>query len=234
MKNSGTIFFDLDGTFADTSDDIYNSLNETLKKFKIDEVRFDIVVDFIGDGVKPLIQKILKYLGRQDEETKIFQEFLKHYRKRISKSTHIYEGVLKLIFDIKQKGFQVILLTNKLADLTIKLLSELCVLNIFDGIVCGDTFDVKKPSPELLKKLSLVYNITDPIFIIGDGINDFLFSINTTSTFILAKWGFPTQKVEEYIKNNFPNQNVIRASKPHDVVEIILHRTEKNYRHFWK
>jgi len=228
IRDSATILFDLDGTLADTSDDIYRSLNETLKKFNIEEVSFDIVLDFIGDGVKPLIQKILKYLGRIEEEPLLFQEFLRHYRKNISKSTYVYPGVLDLIFHLKQNNFQVILLTNKLSDLTVKLLSELCILNVFDGIVCGDTFEVKKPSEELLKKIYHRYDIKGSIFIIGDGLNDFLFALNSGSNFILAKWGFPTKKVEEYIKTNFPDQKIFQSPKPSDALKIILNHVSGN------
>jgi phosphoglycolate phosphatase len=52
-----TLFFDLDGTLLDTSEDIFFSLNSTLKKFKIGETDFQTTLSYIGNGVKPLIEK---------------------------------------------------------------------------------------------------------------------------------------------------------------------------------
>lgn len=227
-KYSGTIFFDLDGTLADTSEDIYESLNKTLKKFQIDQVPFDVVVDFIGDGVRPLIKKILDYLKRTNEEEEIVGDFIRNYRMGISKKTYIYPKVIDLIFSLKNFGMKVILLTNKIESLTIKLLSELCILNIFDGIVSGDTFDVKKPSADLLDRIKSRYEINHPIFVLGDGLNDLLFAENTGAIFLLSKWGFPTKKAEEYIKQNQIKNKIYITSYPNEVIQIVENMLEKD------
>lgn len=223
-KRNGTVLFDLDGTVADTSQDIYRSFNKTLRMFNIQDVQYEVVLEYIGDGMRPLIKKILAQLMRKDEEEIIFRGFIDEYRRNISKKTYIYSGVIELIFELRARGIESILVTNKFEDLTVKLLSELCVPNLFDGIVCGDTFDVRKPSKELLEKIRTRYSISEPVFVVGDGLNDFLFARNAGLYFILSKWGFPTTRVSEYIREN--NIDVtgcfIRCSyKPSDVLKAI-------------
>lgn len=217
----GTIFFDLDGTIADTSRDIYNSLNRTLQRFQIPAVGYDVVVDFIGDGVAPLVKKLLLHLKRIEEEEMVIQEFLRDYRRNIAEKTYLYPHITDVIFTLRDKKFTVILLTNKFEDLTIRLLSELCIQNLFDGIVCGNTFDVKKPSPELLGRIKTRYTISHPVIVVGDGLNDLMFALNLNFGFILTRWGFSTYKVEEYIKEKKLRLNVAYADFPKDLPQII-------------
>jgi phosphoglycolate phosphatase len=97
-----TLFFDLDGTLLDTSEDIFFSLNSTLKKFKIGEIDFQTTLSYIGNGVKPLIEKVLNQLGRAEELEKVLKDFLSNYRKNITKKTYIYQGNIELIFTLKK------------------------------------------------------------------------------------------------------------------------------------
>jgi phosphoglycolate phosphatase len=212
----GTIFFDLDGTLADTSEDIFISLNKTLRKFNIKEIDFDVVLSYVGDGVRPLIQKILKQLGAEEKEEEILKDFISEYRKNIAHKTYIYKGNTELIFKMKRKNHKVILTTNKSHKLTVSLLSSLHIAQIFDGIVGGDTFDVKKPEAKLLEKIEQTLKINRPTLVIGDGINDLVFAEKTNSIFLFAKWGFLPQRVKKFIEENKISIEVIEAENPQD------------------
>ncbi len=218
-RKKGTLFFDLDGTLADTSEDISTALNSTLEKFGLPHIPHDVVMSYVGDGVRPLIRKALENLGRLNEEEKVLDAFLKKYEEGIARKTRLYDGVIDIIFFLKAKDMEVILLTNKLEYLTIHLLRELEILHIFDGIVGGDTFRCKKPSPELLELIKDRFLINPPFFILGDGKNDFLFAKNTGITFIFAEWGFSSEKEifgEE--KEAFGDaKNVFKVSSPYDI-----------------
>jgi phosphoglycolate phosphatase len=213
-----TLFFDLDGTLLDTSEDIFFSLNSTLKKFKIGETDFQTTLSYIGNGVKPLIEKTLNQLGRTEELEKVLKDFLSNYRKNIAKKTYIYQGNIELIFTLKKSKWDIILLTNKSQHLTSILLSQLGITQIFDLIVCGDTFDAKKPSPKLFEIIKSVFPIKEPLFVLGDGINDLIFASNIGANFILAEWGFWSESSEKEI-NSLPEKKIIRAKIPYDLIE---------------
>ena len=212
-----TLFFDLDGTLLDTSEDIFFSLNSTLKKFKIGEIDFQTTLSYIGNGVKPLIEKVLNQLGRAEELEKVLKDFLSNYRKNITKKTYIYQGNIELIFTLKKLGWVIILLTNKSQHLTSILLSQMGITQIFDLIVCGDTFDVKKPHPKLFEIIKSVFPVKEPKFVLGDGTNDLIFAANIGAHFILAEWGFWSESSEKELKS-FPEKKIIRAKTPHDVI----------------
>jgi HAD superfamily hydrolase (TIGR01549 family) len=212
-----TLFFDLDGTLLDTSEDIFFSLNSTLKKFKIGEIDFQTTLSYIGNGVKPLIEKVLNQLGRAEELEKVLKDFLSNYRKNITKKTYIYQGNIELIFTLKKLGWVIILLTNKSQHLTSILLSQMGITQIFDLIVCGDTFDVKKPHPKLFEIIKSVFQVKEPKFVLGDGTNDLIFAANIGAHFILAEWGFWSESSEKELKS-FPEKKIIRAKTPRDVI----------------
>jgi phosphoglycolate phosphatase len=212
-----TLFFDLDGTLLDTSEDIFFSLNSTLKKFKIGEIDFQTTLSYIGNGVKPLIEKVLNQLGRAEELEKVLKDFLSNYRKNITKKTYIYQGNIELIFTLKKSKWDIIILTNKSQHLTSILLSQLGITQIFDLIVCGDTFDAKKPSPKLFEIIKSVFPIKEPLFVLGDGINDLIFASNIGAHFILAEWGLWSESSEKELKS-FPEKKIIRAKTPQDVI----------------
>lgn len=213
-----TLFFDLDGTLLDTSEDIFFSLNSTLKKFKIGEIDFQTTLSYIGNGVKPLIEKTLNQLGRTEELEKVLKDFLSNYRKNIAKKTYIYQGNIELIFTLKKSKWDIILLTNKSQHLTSILLSQLGITQIFDLIVCGDTFDAKKPNPKLFEIIKNIFPIKEPLFVLGDGINDLIFASNIGANFILAEWGFLTESSEKEIKSLI-DKKIIRTKTPYDVIE---------------
>ncbi len=214
-----TVFFDLDGTLADTSDDIYNALNRTLRKFEISEIPLQTVMEYIGDGVLPLIRKTLKFLGKEDREKEILNMFIDEYERCIADKTSLYDGACNLIFFLKiELEANVILLTNKSHNLTLKLIEKMGIGGLFDGVVCGDTFDVKKPSPELLDRIRQRFHTADKFFVIGDGLNDFLFAKNTGISFIFAKWGFMTEKVENELEKD-RGTCIFIAEKPEDIIK---------------
>jgi phosphoglycolate phosphatase len=213
-----TLFFDLDGTLLDTSEDIFFSLKLTLKKFKIGEIDFQTTLSYIGNGVKPLIEKTLNQLGRTEELEKVLKDFLSDYRKNTAKKTYIYQGNIELIFTLKKSNWDIILLTNKSQHLTSILLSQLGITQIFDLIVCGDTFDAKKPSPKLFEIIKSVFPIKEPLFVLGDGINDLIFASNIGANFILAEWGFWSESSEKEMKSLI-DKKIIRTKTPYDVIE---------------
>jgi len=213
-----TLFFDLDGTLLDTAEDIFFSLNSTLKKFKIGEIDFQTTLSYIGNGVRPLIEKTLNQFGRTEELEKVLKDFLSNYRKNITKKTYIYQGNIELIFTLKKSDWKIILLTNKSQHLTSILLSQMGITQIFDLIVCGDTFDVKKPNSKLFEIIKSIFSVKEPIFVLGDGINDLIFASNIGAHFILAEWGFWSKSSEKELKS-FPKKKIIRAKTPYDVIE---------------
>ena len=77
MKNkanhSHAVIFDLDGTLIDTVEDIANSVNDVLIKFKYPTHSIDFYKENIGGGINDLIQKSLPKGVRPSQTRPWFQ-----------------------------------------------------------------------------------------------------------------------------------------------------------------
>jgi phosphoglycolate phosphatase len=169
--------FDLDGTLADTGNDLAGSVNRTLQSLGIPK-RPDIeILGFVGDGVRKLIERSLgdAYGDRLDEALKRFKEI---YSKHLLDQTTLYPGVEDVLrhFDRKEK----VLITNKAGDFTLAICSGLGIAGFFKEIIAGDSNEFMKPDPRLLLPLlDRFESVRDETLVVGDGINDILLARNT-------------------------------------------------------
>ena len=53
------IIFDLDGTLADTRQDLTNAVNYVLNKFEKGNLDVDAVTGYVGNGINKLLERVL-------------------------------------------------------------------------------------------------------------------------------------------------------------------------------
>ncbi|MBR1867621.1 MAG: HAD hydrolase-like protein [Clostridia bacterium] len=109
------VIFDLDGTLADTSVDIMENLNLTLKKFGYPAITKEETVAFVGNGARKLVERALK-----GEIPDNFEEILAFYNRSYnfcgSPKTRAYDGVKELLKTLVKSGYMLVILTNKPQD----------------------------------------------------------------------------------------------------------------------
>jgi phosphoglycolate phosphatase len=169
--------FDLDGTLADTGDDLAGSVNRTLQSLGIPKRPDREILGFVGDGVRKLIERSLgeAYGDRFDDALKRFQEI---YAEHLLDHTVLYPGVHDVLrhFATKEK----VLITNKTRDFTLAICGGLGITGFFKEIIAGDSNAFMKPDPRLL--LPLLNRFESPraeTLVVGDGANDILLARNT-------------------------------------------------------
>jgi phosphoglycolate phosphatase len=170
------MIFDLDGTLADTGDDLAGSVNRTLQSLGIPKRPDREILGFVGDGVRKLIERSLgdAYGDRLDEALKRFKEI---YAEHLLDRTTLYPGVEGVLrhFDRKEK----VLITNKARDFTLAICSGLGLAGYFKEIIAGDSNEFMKPDPRLLVPLlNRFESARDETLVVGDGINDILLARN--------------------------------------------------------
>lgn len=91
MKREVDLFFDLDGTIAETGRDLARSVNFMRRQMGLSELTEDEIKGFVGDGVRELIYRSL------GERRELFDDamkvFLSHYRAHLLDNTYVYPGV---------------------------------------------------------------------------------------------------------------------------------------------
>ncbi len=194
-----SIIFDLDGTLIDSAPDIHFAANKLLKKMGHEEVNLPIIRSFIGNGIPVLIKKLMDYrqIEYSDELHKqLCADFRQYYLQSSYDNTRIYPNLLLALNELKEKNYKLGICTNKIYDLTKKIIFGLGLSDYFSSIIAGDSLPTHKPNPEMLFASINELGAQEAIFI-GDSEVDAQTAKNANVKFILYTNGYRKSPVEE-------------------------------------
>ena len=192
------VIFDLDGTLLNTLEDLKDSTNYALQKFRFPQKTLDEVRSFVGNGLRMLIVRAVP-AGTEDAVIDAVLQTMKlHYAENYHNKTRPYDGIEALLARLKAEGYPMAIVSNK-ADLVVALLRKL----YFDALIpvaVGETEGVlRKPAPDMviegLRRLGLpgakaVY--------VGDSEVDLQTARNAGLPCLSVTWGFRSiQQLEE-------------------------------------
>lgn len=148
-----TIVFDLDGTLVDTAPDLIDATNHVLASLGLPAIEDDRLRPSISFGARAMIQQGLDIHGTTLSEAEVDRQldaFLEHYAGNIAVRSRPFDGVVHAITMLRADGARIGICTNKREALSRQLLTELGMLDLFDGLAGRDTFPVYKPHPDHL------------------------------------------------------------------------------------
>lgn len=160
------IMFDLDGTLANTGQDLANSVNYVRARLHLEPLEDRLVYGHVGHGVEHLIRNSLpeKYKDRFRE---VMQMFLEHYENHLLDATALYPRVKETLGYFRKKRRVVV--SNKLYRLTVSVLRGLGIEACFDAILGGDSVPQKKPDPGPLNRVLITFGVSPMrAVIVGD------------------------------------------------------------------
>lgn len=140
------VVFDLDGTLADTSDDLLAAANAVLPEPVLGAG--DRLTAFHGG--RAMLRLGYTRLGRNWSEADIdagYPLLLAAYRDALAVHTRLYPGAMAAVEALKMAGFAVSICTNKPEALAEALMRELGVRDAFGALIGADTLPVRKPDP---------------------------------------------------------------------------------------
>jgi len=198
LKFKGVIF-DLDGTLANTLQDLCNAVNCGIAKLGYEEPKLEEYKLFVGDGTDKMIERALKQNATKENIAFVKKYYLEYYAKHFVDTTYAYENMPNLILKLKEKGVIIAVVTNKVDSMAETVVEKLYGKS-FD-LIYGQREGVPaKPDPTLtlmaLKELNL--KPQDCAFV-GDSSNDVLTGVNAGLYPVGVTWGFRTK--EELISN---------------------------------
>jgi len=149
------IFFDLDGTLVQTSPEIADAVNDTLRHFGWPAAAQAQVDLWIGHGTRELlIQALAQVTGQSAEAVRqgpVLQQALPvfdgHYQARCGTRSQLYPHVRETLGALRLAGCKLAVVTNKEGRYTDTVLKAHQLHSCFDLVVSGDTFPQKKPTP---------------------------------------------------------------------------------------
>ena len=171
-----TIVFDLDGTLADTAQDLVTTLNGILVREGLEAISLASARELIGQGSRALLLRGFAVQGRNVTPTRLedlFEEFLDHYGKHIADRTRLFPGVESALERLSCKGHLLAVCTNKNEGLSRDLLAALGVAARFSAICGRDTFPFCKPDPRhLTETIRLTGGSASIAIMVGDSKTD--------------------------------------------------------------
>jgi phosphoglycolate phosphatase len=150
-----TVIFDLDGTLADTSEDLLAAANDCFCQMG----HGNVLVSGEDAGIalrggKMMLRRGLERLNLFDAAVveQYYPVLLDSYREAIDTHTVLYPGAMDAVQALQEAGYGVGICTNKPEALADLLLRRLGVRDAFASMVGADTLPVRKPDPEPLRE----------------------------------------------------------------------------------
>lgn len=190
MNTYKTYIFDLDGTLLDTLNDLHASCNYALRTHGMPERSLEEVRQFVGNGVKKLMERAIPD-GLENplfEET--LQTFRQHYLLHNLDTTLPYPGIMEMLQQLKTQGKRIAVVSNKFYAAT----QDLCKHFFGDTIqvAIGEREDIKKkPAPDTVLEALRQLQVTrqDAVYV-GDSEVDVETARNSGIPCISVLWGF--------------------------------------------
>jgi len=164
------VLFDLDGTLADTKNDLATAVNLTFADLGLPPLPESLIAGYVGDGVRKLIAKTLGESGgpRYAEALHLFRN---HYMTHLLDTTRFYPGMTALLGRLSSKLRVVV--TNKPMEYTTKILEGLDAAAYFELVIGSDPSTPLKPDPHMLKRALAHFGVPpERTVMVGDGVND--------------------------------------------------------------
>lgn len=189
------VVFDLDGTLADTLEDLAGSVNRVLERQGFPTHPLDAYRTMVGNGIRTLCQRALGPRGEDpalvDEVTARMRE---EYRAHHLDHTRLYPGIADLLEDLRDRSVWLGVATNKPHDSAITMIFNLCGVATFDRIL-GQQPDLPlKPDPTMALRLLDSAGLPPArCLFVGDSDIDMITARAARMRAVGVSWGFRTE-----------------------------------------
>lgn len=153
-----TVFFDLDGTLADTAPDLAGALNALLVEKGKPALDFAKIRPVVSHGGNALLRLGFNIAERDPGFDQLRKRFLELYGARLHNGTTLFDGMDNVLAMLEKEQFIWGVITNKPRWLTEPLMEKLGLGRRAACIISGDSTDHLKPHPA---PMQLANNITN-------------------------------------------------------------------------
>ena len=196
------LIFDLDGTLVDTAPDLMAATNHVLALIDRPAIPADRFRHLVGHGALNLIRRGVAETGEPvDDATlkRLYDALLVYYGDNIATHSKVFPGLIPLLDQARAGGIKMGVCTNKVENLSHRLLDEMGLAPYFDAVVGGDTLPVMKPKVEpyieVMKRLGIAP--TDSLMV-GDSETDIRTAQNVGVPVIAVSFGYTDKHVSHF------------------------------------
>jgi len=185
------VLFDLDGTLADTADDLANALNAIRLKHNLTVLCREIIRPTVSLGGNAMIKLAFGLEEGDTDFEKIRDEFLNYYRANIAQETRLFDGMEELLLTLENENKPWGIVTNKPSWLTDPLVEAMSLDERAACVISGDTLEQRKPHPApILHACKLMQSNPATTIYIGDAQRDIEAGRRAGTKTLVALYGY--------------------------------------------
>jgi phosphoglycolate phosphatase len=194
------LIFDLDGTLADTSQDIADALNYALRPFGVREYSVEETKAMVGSGISALLKSLLPEQPSEEQKREAEEgaerRFLEHYDNHLIDNTILYPGVKETL--ARLDTYRKAVLSNKRTKYSVQILRDLGIAGHFDLVWGSDSVREKKPSPVPIQDMLKDFGVSErEAAMIGDSNYDVEAGKAAGIAVIAVTYGFRSRELLE-------------------------------------
>lgn len=210
-----TAIFDLDGTIADTIEDLADAVNCGLRKLNFPEHSIEAYKKFVGNGAMKLCFRALPD-DKKNMSDELHALFIEYYNMHYLDKTKLYEGMSNVMNTLSANGVTLAVATNKPQDVAREIIAKLLPDADFIKVLGGCNERPKKPAPDIINEILRELPEDNKVYMIGDSNVDIQTAKNCGLISIGCLWGFRGRQELEDAEADFI------AEKAEDITKIIL------------
>jgi N-acetyl-D-muramate 6-phosphate phosphatase len=185
------IFFDLDGTFADTAPDLNFALNQMLELRGLLPMPLSATRPVTSLGARGLLNVGFGMPPEHPDYRAMREEFLAVYERNICRKSRPFPGIDEVLASIETRRIAWGIVTNKAERLARLLLGTLEIAPRARCIIGGDSTGHLKPHPQpLLAACHAVGLDPSSCIYVGDDRRDVEAGFAAGMKTVVARWGY--------------------------------------------
>jgi pyrophosphatase PpaX len=198
------IFFDLDGTIADTELVVIMTMLSFVKTYTPNrKVTLHQLLKISG----PPIRDTLKHYFPREDVEQLIPLFAEKAREFYPLYAVAFDGIQDVIASLKTQGIATGIVTSKLRQNALLTLDVIGLDGVFDWIITLDEVSVPKPNPEGIQLCLNKFNLQpSEVLFVGDTVYDYQAGVNARVDTALVTWSLrsfdasiqPTYWIKDY------------------------------------
>jgi phosphoglycolate phosphatase len=191
------VIFDLDGTLADTLDDITDSINVAFERVGVEPVTRERIRGAIGEGLRNLLRRTAQ-IDEPDQLETLIESYRVVYRERMLVRTRLYPGISNMLDGLVRLGVPMSVLSNKPDEFTVPICQTLLSRWSFVRFRGSQKEAERKPDPTLARRLAEeMRRAPANVFFVGDSSVDVLTGRAAGMTPVAVTWGYRARTAVE-------------------------------------
>ncbi len=186
---SRAVFFDLDGTLADTAPDLAAALNRLRADQGLEPMPLERARPFASAGARGLVHAGFGVKPGDDDYAALREAFLEYYAERTCVETRLFPGMAALLEALEAREIPWGIVTNKTTHFTDRIVAALKLKPAC--VSCGDTTPHLKPHPASLLHAAAQIGIAPAgCLYLGDDLRDSPGARAAGMRPVAVEWGY--------------------------------------------